>query len=122
MSQLNVLTKQEKRYSAELDDAFQAYDKAKEQAVELDYDELMRERLKLRPDKEQETISRVQSAYGDQDSPLTMFDSQHEVTAMFKGEQEARSVHQMMRNSQPEKDLSIRKRKKQRAGAIISRN
>ena len=78
-----MLTKQEKRYSAEFDDTFRAYDKAKEQVAGLGYDELMSERMRLRPDKEQSAISRLQSAYGEKYRPAIMTESSHDATTVI---------------------------------------
>ena len=74
-TQLNALTKQKKRYTAELDDTFQTYDKAKEQAAELDYDALMSARLELRPSKKQSAISHQQLTYGEKYQPVIKAES-----------------------------------------------
>ena len=100
-NQLDVLTRQEKRYSTELDDTFQEYDKMREQAVELDYDALMRERLRLRPDKEQAAISRIESAYGEEYRPMIMEESSHDVMTVID-EKEKREMQRLLREKQKE--------------------
>ena len=108
-NQLNVLTKQEKRYETDLDDTFRSYDKMKDQAVELDYDTLMAERLKLRPDKEQAAISRVQSASGDAYRPTIMAESSHDVATVID-EKERREAQKLLHQKQNEQ--TIRREKK----------
>ena len=100
-NQLNVLTRQEKRYSTELDDTFQEYDKMREQAVELDYDALMSERLRLRPDKERAAISRIESAYGEEYRPTIMAESSHDVATVID-EKERRDSQRLLRQKQKE--------------------
>lgn len=98
-NQLNVLTRQEKRYSTELDDVFQEYDKIREQAVELDYDALISERLRLRQDKEQAAISRVESAYGEEYRPMIMEESKHDVATVID-EKEKREIQRLLHQKQ----------------------
>ena len=101
-NQLNVLTRQEKQYSTELDDTFQEYDKMREQAVELDYDALMSECLRLYPDKEQAAILRAGSAYGDEFRPTIMEESRHNVMTVIdeKERREAQRLLRQKRNAQ----------------------
>ena len=100
-NQLNVLTRQENRYSTELDDAFQEYDKMREQAVKLDYDALMSERLRLRPDKEQAAILRVETTYGDEYRPMIMAESNRDVATVID-EKEKREMQRLLRQKQKE--------------------
>lgn len=62
---LKRVERQEQKYIAELDNALKEYAELKEQAAEFTSDELMSERLAIRPGKERSAASRVQSAYGD---------------------------------------------------------
>ena len=98
-NQLDVLTRQEKRYSTELDDTFQEYDKMREQAVELDYDALMIERLRLRPDKEQAAILRVETTYGEEYRPMIMAESNHDVVTVID-EKEKREIQRLLHQKQ----------------------
>lgn len=56
---LKRLEQQEQKYTAELDNALKEYAELNEQAAEFDADDLMRERLAVRPGKESLAVSRV---------------------------------------------------------------
>ncbi|MFR3323588.1 MAG: hypothetical protein ACLTR8_03205 [Oscillospiraceae bacterium] len=88
---LKRLDQQEQKYTAELDNALKEYAELKEQAAEFDADELMSERLDIRPGKERSAASRVQSAYGDRYQPLMMLRCQAGCISN-DGEMEARSI------------------------------
>ena len=62
---LKRLEQQEQKDTAELDNALKEYAELQEQAAEFDPDELMSERLLIRPNRERSAVARVQSAYGD---------------------------------------------------------
>lgn len=97
---LKRLEQQEQKYTAELDNALKEYAELKEQAAEFAPDELMSERLAIRPDKERSAVSRVQSAYGDRYQPLMMYDSKRDVSDMLGEETEVQSIRKRLRQKQ----------------------
>ena len=97
---LKRLEQQEQKYTAELDNALKEYAELQEQAAEFDPDELMSERLAIRPDKERSAASRVQSAYGDRYQPFMMYDSKQDVSEMLGEETETRSIRERLRRKQ----------------------
>lgn len=100
---LKRLEQQEQKYTAELDNALKEYAELKEQAAEFDADELMSERLDIRPGKERSAASRVQSAYGDRYQPLMMYDAKRDVSQMMGEEMEARSIRERLHRKQQPK-------------------
>lgn len=97
---LKRLEQQEQKYTSELDNAIKEYAELQEQAAEFDTDELMSERLAIRPGKESLAISRVQSAYGDRYQPLMMYDSKRDISEMLGEETETRSIREHLRKKQ----------------------
>ena len=97
---LKRLEQQEQKYTSELDNAIKEYVELQEQAAEFDTDELMSERLAIRPGKESLAISRVQSAYGDRYQPLMMYDSKRDISEMLGEETETRSIREHLRKKQ----------------------
>lgn len=93
---LKCLNQQKQKYTAELDNVLKEYDKLKEQAAEFDPDELMSERLAIRPDKERSAVSRVQSVYGDRYQPLMMCDSMQDIAEMLGEETEPQSIRERL--------------------------
>ena len=77
--------------------------------MELDYDALMSERLRLRPDKEQAAISRVESAYGEEYRPMIMAESSRDVATVID-EKERRDSQRLLRQKQIEQ-TSMRQKK-----------
>lgn len=96
------------------------YAELQEQAAEFDPDELMSERLAIRPDKERSATSRVQSAYGIRYQPFMMYDSKRDVSEMLGEETETRSIRERLRRKQqtqtPQQEKPL---KSSRIGAII---
>ncbi|MGN0316192.1 MAG: MobQ family relaxase [Fusicatenibacter sp.] len=114
-SALKKLEEQEKKYSAELADALTEYEKLREQAKEVDADELMDTRLALRPDRERSAISRIQAAYGRKYDPLMMHDSKEDIASMLHEKAEARSIRERLRQKQQaQKQQTQQRQKKQK--------
>ncbi len=109
---LKRLEQQEQKYTAELDNALKEYAELQEQAAEFDPDELMDERLAIRPNKERSAVDRVQSAYGDRYQPLMMYDSKRDVSDMLGEEMESRSVRERMRRKQQQQKTQPQKKAK----------
>lgn len=114
-SALKKLEEQEKKYSAELADVLTEYEKLREQAKEVDADELMDTRLALRPDRERSAVSRIQAAYGGKYDPLMMHDSKEDIASMLHEEAEARSIRERLRQKQQaQKQQTQQRQKKQK--------
>ncbi len=110
---LKRLEQQEQKYTAELDNVLKEYTELQEQAAEFDPDELMDERLAIRPSKERSAVDRVQSAYGDRYQPLMMYDSKRDVSEMLGEEMETHSVlERMQRKHQRQKTQPQKKAKR----------
>lgn len=109
---LKRLEQQEQKYTAELDNALKEYAELQEQAVEFDSDELMDERLAIRPSKEHSAVDRVQSAYGDRYQPLMMYDSKRDISEMLGEEMESHSVRERMRRKQQQQKTQPQKKAK----------
>ena len=77
------LDEREKKCAAELADALKQYTELKEQAKDLDPDELLAARLALRPERERSAASRLQAAYGDEFKAVTLYDSKLDVRNML---------------------------------------
>ena len=97
---LQKLSKQEAKYSAELDDAMKQYAELKEQAADMDAAELMDARLAIREEKERSAVNRVKAAYGEKYDPMMMHDSKRDVANLLHEEAEVRSVRERLRQKQ----------------------
>ena len=97
---LKRLEQQEQKYTSELKTALKEYAELQEQAAEFDPDELMSERLAIRPDKERSAVACVQTAYGDRYQPFMMYDSKRDVSEMLGEETEPRSIRERLRQKQ----------------------
>lgn len=114
-STLKKLEEQEKKYSAELEDALAEYEKLREQAKEADADELMDARLALRPNRERSAVSRIQAAYDGKYDPLMMYDSKSDVSDLLHEEAESRSIRERLRQKQQaQKQQTQQRQKKQK--------
>jgi predicted nuclease with TOPRIM domain len=107
-SMLAKLNQQEQRYTAELNDALKQYSDLKELSEDLDPFVLLEARQVLRPAKECEAVHKLQDAYSDKYSPLTMFDSQHDLDKIL-GEKQLR---QFVRKNLQEKQRNSHQRQK----------
>lgn len=97
---LKRLEQQERKYTAEFNNALKEYSELQEQAAEFDPDELMSERLAIRPGKERSAVSRVQSAYGGRYQPFMMYDSKRDISEILGEETDSRSVRERLRRKQ----------------------
>lgn len=109
---LKRLEQQEQKYAAELDNALKEYAELQEKAAEFDADELMAERLAIRPTKERSAVSRVQTAYGEKYQPLTMYDSKRDISEMLGEEAETRSVRERLKQNQQRQKTQPQKKAK----------
>ena len=113
-SSLQKLSEQEKKYSAELEEALKQYAELKEQSAGMDAAELMDARLAVREEKERSAIDRVKTAYGEKFDPLMMFDSRRDVSNLLNEETEIRSIRERLRQKQQQRTQQKPNKKKSR--------
>ena len=109
---LKKLAQQEEKYTAELNNALQQYADLKTQSAEFDPDELQDARLDLRPAMERSVVDRVQSAYDAKYDPLMMHDSKRDVANLLNEETGARSVRNLLRQTQKMQQMQQRREPK----------
>ncbi len=97
---LKRLDEQESKYSAELEAVLQQYRELEAQAAEFDAEELTDARLQLRPNMDRSTVSRIQTAYDAQYSPLIMAEARTDISKMLDENEEPRSVRKRLRKQQ----------------------
>lgn len=111
---LERLTKQEEKYTAELDEALKQYAELKEQAADMDADELAAARAALRPGKTEDTADRVKATYGNRYDYRLMQQAKADIAVML-GEnspaQERRSIRQHLREASGQQEYRRRKSK-----------
>lgn len=109
---LKKLDEQESKYSAELESALLQYRELEAQSAEFDAEELTEARLELRPGMDRSTVSRIQTAYDSQYSPLTMAEARRDVSNMLEEhEEDPRSVRDRLRNQKREQNTLQKKEK-----------
>ena len=109
---LKKLAQQEEKYTDELNDALRQYADLKTQSAEFDPDELQDARLDLRPAMERSVVDRVQSAYDAKYDPLMMHDSKRDVANLLNEETGARSVRNLLRQTQKMQQMQQRREPK----------
>ena len=109
---LKKLTEQERKYTAELNEALLQYAELKEQAAQFDLDELGDARAELRPERQRKASARLESAYGEQYDFLRFRDSISDVDRMLGEEAEPRSIRERLRQKpQPQREQPPKKPK-----------
>jgi len=98
---LTRLKQQEIQYADALSAALAEYRELQERAAELDEEELERLRRVLRPEKEKEVEEKLRETYGEQYSPVTMYDSRLHISGIL-GEKAECSVRECMRRERRE--------------------
>ena len=93
-SALAELDKREEKYTAELNEALQQYDKYKEQAKEFNTGEFGKARLDIRPDKERNSLNQISNSYGEHFSRSTFFSSVRDADMKLDDEIDMRSVRE----------------------------
>ena len=99
-SSLETLNQQEKKYTAELDAALAQYTELQQQSADMDAMELDTARHAIRPDKEYETVQRLQAAYGKKFDSRTLTQSRKDVAKMLNEVAEPVSIHQKLQQIQ----------------------
>lgn len=97
---LERLTKQEEKYTAELESALEQFSELREQAKNVDSAELFEQRAALQSDKIQSATSKIKAAYGEKFDPLILFDSKRDVSELFGEETVMQSVREHLQKKQ----------------------
>ena len=99
-SSLETLNWKEKKYTVELDTALAQYTELQQQSADIDAIELDTARHAIRPDKEYETLQRLQSAYGKKFDSRTLAQSRMDVAKMLSETAEPGSIRQKFQQLQ----------------------
>ena len=108
---LTELDKREEKYTAELNEALQQYDKYKEQAKEFNEGEFGKARLDIRPDKERNAINQISNSYGEHFSRSTFFSSVCDADMKLDDDIDMRDVREYVYQQRKEKQQQQRNRK-----------
>ena len=99
-SSLEKLDQQEVKYTDELEVALAQYTELQQQSADMDTIELDTARHAIRPDKEYETLQRLQSAYGKKFDSGTLAQSRMDVAEMLNETAEPVSIRQNLQQLQ----------------------
>jgi hypothetical protein len=110
---LKKLEQMEKKYTAELDDALVQYGSLRAQTAAVDPVELMKARMALRPEKEQNAVQRLQRAYDEKFDPSALQKSREDVAILLDEQGEMSSVREKLREKSDKAKPWVPKKKKQ---------
>ena len=99
-SSLETLNQQEEKYTAELDAALAQYTELQQQSADMDTIELDTARHTIHPDKEYETLQRLQAAYGKKFDSGMLAQSRMDVAKMLSETAEPVSIRQKLQQLQ----------------------
>ena len=99
-SSLETLNRKEKKYTVELDTALAQYTELQQQSADIDAIELDTARHAIRPDKEYETLQRLQSAYGKKFDSGALAQSRKDVAKILDEPVESVSIRQTIQQLQ----------------------
>ena len=106
---LKKLDEQEVKYATELEDAMKQYAELNAQVADMDAVELKDARLNIRPDRERSAADRIKAAYGEKYDPVIMHDSKRDVANLLNEETGARSVRNLLRQTQKMQQMQQRR-------------
>lgn len=109
---LKKLDEQEVKYATELEDAMKQYAELNAQVADMDAVELKDARLIIRPDRERSATDRIKAAYGEKYDPVMMHDSKRDVANLLNEETGARSVRNLLRQTQKMQQMQQRREPK----------
>ena len=109
---LKKLDEQEVKYATELEDAMKQYAELNAQVADMDAVELKDARLIIRPDRERSATDRIKAAYGEKYDPVMMHDSERDVANLLNEETGARSVRNLLRQTQKMQQMQQRREPK----------
>ena len=109
---LKKLDEQEVKYATELEDAMKQYAELNAQVADMDAVELKDARLNIRPDRERSAADRIKAAYGEKYDPVMIHDSKRDVANLLNEETGARSVRNLLRQTQKMQQMQQRREPK----------
>ena len=109
---LKKLDEQEVKYATELEDAMKQYAELNAQVADMDAVELKDARLNIRPDRERSAADRIKAAYGEKYDSVMMHDSKRDVANLLNEETGARSVRNLLRQTQKMQQMQQRREPK----------
>ena len=109
---LKKLDEQEVKYATELEDAMKQYAELNAQVADMDAVELKDARLIIRPDRERSATDRIKAAYGEKYDPVMMHVSKRDVANLLNEETGARSVRNLLRQTQKMQQMQQRREPK----------
>ena len=104
-SSLETLNQQEEKYAAELDAALAQYTVLQQQAADMDAMELNAARQTIRPDKERETVHRLQATYRNKFDSSLLTQSRKDVARLLSEMVEPVSIRQKLQQLQGQQDI-----------------
>ena len=119
---LKKLDEQEVKYATELEDAMKQYAELNAQVADMDAVELKDARLNIRPDRERSAADRIKAAYGEKYDPVMMHDSKRDVANLLNEETGARSVRNLLRQTQKMQQMQQRREPKRRSRQDLCAN
>ena len=99
-SSIETLNQQEEKYTAALDAALAQYTELQQQSADVDTIELNTARHAIRPDKEHETLQRLQATYGKKFDSRTLAQSRIDVAQMLNETAGPVSIRQKLQQLQ----------------------
>ena len=99
-SSLEKLDQQERKYTTELDVALEQYAELQQRSADMDTIELNTARHAIRPDKEYETLQRLQATYGKKFDSRTLAQSRIDVAQMLNETAGPVSIRQKLQQLQ----------------------
>lgn len=111
-SSLETLNQQEKKYTVELDAALAQYTELQQQAANMDTIELDVARHAIRPDKERETVQRLQAAYGKKFDSGMLEQSRKNIAKILDDTAEPVSIRQKLQQLQVQQNRQSREKRR----------
>ena len=111
-SSIETLNQQEEKYTAELDAALAQYTELQQQAPDMDAMELNAARQAIRPDKERETVHRLQTTYRNKFDSSLLTQSRKDVARLLSEVAESVSIRQKLQQLQGQQNRQSQKKER----------
>ena len=111
-SSIETLNQQEEKYTAELDAALAQYTELQQQAPDMDAMELNAARQAIRPDKERETVHRLQATYRNKFDSSLLTQSRKDVARLLSEVAESVSIRQKLQQLQGQQNRQSQKKER----------
>ena len=111
-SSLEKLDRQERKYTTELDVALEQYAELQQRSADMDTIELNTARHAIRPDKEYETLQRLQATYGKKFNPGMLAQSRIDVAEILDEVTEPISILRKLQQLQGQQNRQIHEKER----------